>query len=97
MNHDDSAPMKKYREMVDRLAEMRTKNRGLYSQDEGSLLEDMTAAWLELSEHEITIAEWLVEKVPTVPTPTESRRTLDSAFMLPSFKHEALMMGVGAR
>ena len=95
MNHDDSAPMKKYREMVDRLAEMRTKNRGLYSQDEGSLLEDMTAAWLELSENEINIAEWLVLKVPTIHT--ESRLTLDSAFMLPSFKHEALMMGVGAR
>ena len=90
MSTDASSPMGIYRHMVDQLAAIRTRNHGLYSQDEGCLLEEMTAVWLELDERETVIAEWLVQ---TVPTASRLSSPLDSDFMLPGADHKTMMMG----
>jgi hypothetical protein len=87
MNTQD--PMAKYRALVDQLANLRQAHLGFYCQDEGPLLDEMTAIWLTFDERQCDIAEWLVQKVPNA---ARQPVLLDSDFMLPGTNHTTAMM-----
>lgn len=88
MNEPDT--MAQYRILVDRLAKLRRANFGFYCQEEGPLLEEMTALWLTFDEHQCDIAEWLVQH--KVPNAAQESVLLDSDFMLPRTDHATVML-----
>jgi len=85
---NDQDPMTQYKSLVDQLVSLRRANLGLYCQDEGPLLEEMTALWLTFNEHQCDIAEWLVQKVPNAARES----VLDSDLMLPRANHISAMI-----